>query len=178
MNANVNCVSVKCVRNVVSANVANVKHVHASCFKFVYRPWPIPSLAASRLNISYSLPRSPSLVPTTLVTNNVPLIMLQFPAQMILQLAAFLILGLRNVEACQNSLLGLRLPCSNSAIAKLMRFSSYCSFHRPSWPCNDFHRRPRTHRSWIVLTSRTQFVNCPLTSAQLPLVMKSTSSVC
>ena len=31
---------------------------------------------------------------------------------------------------------------------------------------------------WIVLTSRTQFVNCPLTSAQLPLVMKSTSSVC
>ena len=31
---------------------------------------------------------------------------------------------------------------------------------------------------WIVLTSRTQFVSCPLTSAQLPLVMKSTSSVC
>ena len=31
---------------------------------------------------------------------------------------------------------------------------------------------------WIVLTSRMQFVNCPLTSAQLPLVMKSTSSVC
>ena len=30
---------------------------------------------------------------------------------------------------------------------------------------------------WIVLTSRTQFVNCPLTSVQLPLVMKSTSSV-
>ena len=30
----------------------------------------------------------------------------------------------------------------------------------------------------IVLTSKMQFVNCPLTSAQLPLVMKSTSSVC
>ena len=34
------------------------------------------------------------------------------------------------------------------------------------------------YSGWIVLTSRTQFVNCPLTSAQLPLVMKSTSSVC
>ena len=30
----------------------------------------------------------------------------------------------------------------------------------------------------IGLTSRTQFVNCPRTSAQLPFVMKSTSSVC
>ena len=34
------------------------------------------------------------------------------------------------------------------------------------------------YSGWIVLTSRMQFVNCPLTSAQLPLVMKSTSSVC
>ena len=33
------------------------------------------------------------------------------------------------------------------------------------------------YSGWIVLTSRTQFVNCPLTSAQLPIVMKSTSSV-
>ena len=33
------------------------------------------------------------------------------------------------------------------------------------------------YSGWIVLTSRMQFVNCPLTSAQLPLVMKSTSSV-
>ena len=35
-----------------------------------------------------------------------------------------------------------------------------------------------SYSGWIVLTSRTQFVNCPLTSAQLPPVMKSTSSVC
>ena len=34
------------------------------------------------------------------------------------------------------------------------------------------------YSGWIVLTSRMQFVNCPLTSAQLPLVMKSTPSVC
>ena len=34
------------------------------------------------------------------------------------------------------------------------------------------------YSGWIVLTSRTQFVNCPLTSAQLPPVMKSTLSVC
>ena len=34
------------------------------------------------------------------------------------------------------------------------------------------------YSGWIDLTSRTQFVNCPLTSAQLPLVMKSISSVC
>ena len=34
------------------------------------------------------------------------------------------------------------------------------------------------HSGWIVLTSKTQSVNCPLTSAQLPLVTKSTSSVC
>ena len=34
------------------------------------------------------------------------------------------------------------------------------------------------YSGWIVLPSRTQFVNCPLTSAQLPDVMKSTSSVC
>ena len=34
------------------------------------------------------------------------------------------------------------------------------------------------YSGWIVLTPRMQFVNCPLTSAQLPLVMKSTSSVC
>ena len=27
------------------------------------------------------------------------------------------------------------------------------------------------YSGWIVLTSRTQFVNCPLTPAQLPLVM-------
>ena len=33
------------------------------------------------------------------------------------------------------------------------------------------------YSGWIVLTSRTQFVNCPLTSAQLPLVMKATPSV-
>ena len=32
------------------------------------------------------------------------------------------------------------------------------------------------YSGWIVLTSRTQFVNCPLASAQPPLVMKSTSS--
>ena len=29
------------------------------------------------------------------------------------------------------------------------------------------------YNGWIVLTSRTQFVKCPLTSAQLPLVMKN-----
>ena len=34
------------------------------------------------------------------------------------------------------------------------------------------------YSGWIVQTSRTQFVNCLLTSAQLPLVMKYTSSVC
>ena len=34
------------------------------------------------------------------------------------------------------------------------------------------------YTGWIVLTSRTQFVCCPLASALLPLVMKSTSSVC
>ena len=31
---------------------------------------------------------------------------------------------------------------------------------------------------WIVLTSRTRYVNCQLMSEQLPLVTKSTSSVC
>ena len=34
------------------------------------------------------------------------------------------------------------------------------------------------YSGWIVLRSRTQFVNCPLTSAQQPFVMKSTSNVC
>ena len=34
------------------------------------------------------------------------------------------------------------------------------------------------YSGWIVLTPRMQFVNCPLTSVQLPLEMKSTSSVC
>ena len=34
------------------------------------------------------------------------------------------------------------------------------------------------YSGWIVLASKTQFVNCPLTSTQLPLAMKSTSSVC
>ena len=38
------------------------------------------------------------------------------------------------------------------------------------------------YSGWMILTlkkkKKTQFVNCPLTSAQLPLVMKSTSSVC
>ena len=33
------------------------------------------------------------------------------------------------------------------------------------------------YTGWILI-SRMQFVNCPLTSAQLPLVMKSTSSIC
>ena len=40
------------------------------------------------------------------------------------------------------------------------------------------HRQLLGRLLWLVLTSRTQFVNCPLTSAQLPLVTKSTSSVC
>ena len=35
-----------------------------------------------------------------------------------------------------------------------------------------------SYSGWIVMASRKQFVKCPLTSAQLPLVMKSTSSVC
>ena len=40
------------------------------------------------------------------------------------------------------------------------------------------HRQLLGYCGWILLTSRTQFVNCPLMSAQLPLVVESTSSVC